>query len=176
MQATPPGTATTTAVSNDAAASADAVGDIQYIAYTSELQLPPIMRLIEKDLSEPYTVYTYRYFLHSWPDLCFTAMAGETCIGVVICKMDRHRDVMRGYIAMLAVANEYRKRGIGSTLVKMAVRTMRDQGADEIALETEISNKGAQALYEHLGFLRHKRMSKYYLNGADAFRLKLWLK
>ncbi|KAI8854079.1 acyl-CoA N-acyltransferase [Chytridium lagenaria] len=125
--------------------------------------------LIEKDLSEPYTIYTYRYFLHSWPDLCYLAMAGEACIGVIICKMEKHREtVMRGYIAMLAVSTQYRKRGIGSRLVKMAVRIMRDQGADEIALETEISNKGAQAL--------HKRMSKYYLNGADAFRLKLWLK
>jgi hypothetical protein len=26
--------------------------------------------LIEKDLSEPYSVFTYRYFLNNWPDLC----------------------------------------------------------------------------------------------------------
>ena len=24
------------------------------------------MRLIEKELSEPYHVYTYRYFVHQW--------------------------------------------------------------------------------------------------------------
>ena len=28
-------------------------------------------------------------------------------------------------------------------------------------------------LYEKLGFLRDKRLQRYYLNGVDAFRLKL---
>jgi hypothetical protein len=41
------------------------------------------------------------------------AMDQDTCIGVIICKLDRHRDALRGYIAMLAVKKEYRKRKIG---------------------------------------------------------------
>lgn len=45
--------------------------DIQYVSYTSELQMPDIMKLIQKDLSEPYSIYTYRYFIHNWPKLCF---------------------------------------------------------------------------------------------------------
>jgi len=45
--------------------------DIRYVSYTSELQMPDIMKLIQKDLSEPYSIYTYRYFIHNWPKLCF---------------------------------------------------------------------------------------------------------
>lgn len=45
--------------------------DIKYVPYTSELQLPGIMSLIENDLSEPYSIYTYRYFINNWPNLCF---------------------------------------------------------------------------------------------------------
>ena len=45
--------------------------DILYVRYESELQMPGIMRLITKDLSEPYSIYTYRYFIHNWPQLCF---------------------------------------------------------------------------------------------------------
>jgi hypothetical protein len=45
--------------------------NIKYSEYNSELQLPDIIRLIENDLSEPYSVYTYRYFIHNWPNLCF---------------------------------------------------------------------------------------------------------
>lgn len=45
--------------------------EIEYISYKSELQMPDIMRLIQKDLSEPYSIYTYRYFIHNWPKLCF---------------------------------------------------------------------------------------------------------
>lgn len=44
---------------------------IEYVSYTSELQMPDIMKLIQKDLSEPYSIYTYRYFIHNWPKLCF---------------------------------------------------------------------------------------------------------
>lgn len=45
--------------------------EIHYVSYESELQMPDIMRLIQKDLSEPYSIYTYRYFIHNWPKLCF---------------------------------------------------------------------------------------------------------
>lgn len=47
------------------------VGNIDFIVYESEVQMPDIMRLITKDLSEPYSIYTYRYFIHNWPKLCF---------------------------------------------------------------------------------------------------------
>ena len=41
-------------------------------------------------------------------------------------------------------------------------------------LETEVTNLGALRLYEGLGFVRDKRLHRYYLNGNDAFRLKVW--
>jgi peptide alpha-N-acetyltransferase len=28
-----------------------------------------IVKLIEADLSEPYSIYTYRYFINNWPSL-----------------------------------------------------------------------------------------------------------
>ena len=54
-----------------AAVSPSVTQDIEYVVYDSELQMPDIMRLIQKDLSEPYSIYTYRYFIHNWPHLCF---------------------------------------------------------------------------------------------------------
>lgn len=45
--------------------------EVVYISYESEHQMPDIMKLIQKDLSEPYSIYTYRYFIHNWPHLCF---------------------------------------------------------------------------------------------------------
>ncbi len=46
----------------------------------------------------------------------------------------------------------------------------------QVVLETEITNKSALKLYENLGFVRDKRLFRYYLNGVDALRLKLWLR
>ncbi|CEG81072.1 Putative Acetyltransferase [Rhizopus microsporus] len=149
---------------------------IEYKQYESELQLPAIIHLIENDLSEPYSIYTYRYFIHNWPNLCFLAMDGDEYVGVIICKVDKHKDRLRGYIAMLAVAKTHRKRSIGSSLVKVAIKAMKEMGADEVVLETEYTNQGALELYQRLGFIKDKRLYRYYLNGVDAFRLKLFCK
>ena len=48
---------------------------IEYISYKDETQLPEIMALIDQELSEPYSIFTYRYFITLWPDLCF--MVGD---------------------------------------------------------------------------------------------------
>ena len=60
---------------------------ISYVRYENESQMPDIMRLITKDLSEPYSIYTYRYFIHNWPKLCFLAMDEDTCVGAIVCKV-----------------------------------------------------------------------------------------
>ena len=46
----------------------------------------------------------------------------------------------------------------------------------EIALETEVTNTAAMKLYERLGFLKSKRLHRYYLNGNSAFRFLLLIK
>lgn len=47
------------------------IDGVKYVCYKNEQQMKDIMRLIQKDLSEPYSIYTYRYFIHNWPKLCF---------------------------------------------------------------------------------------------------------
>jgi len=161
----------------DAAVAVDQLNGVTYHIYQSELNMPDIMRLIQKDLSEPYSIYTYRYFIHNWPNLCFMARVEDECVGAIVCKLDYHKKVVkRGYIAMLAVDSKFRKRAIGSTLVQKAIQAMDAQEADEVVLETEITNRPALRLYENLGFVRDKRLFRYYLNGVDALRLKLWLR
>lgn len=58
----------------------------------------------------------------------------------------------------------------------MAIDAMAARDADEIVLETEVTNTASLKLYERLGFLRSKRLHRYYLNGNTAFRLVLYLK
>lgn len=145
--------------------------------YRNERDLRLIQPLIDKDLSEPYSIFTYRYFINQWPDLCYLALEGEECIGAVVSKLEStNRNVYRGYIAMLAVREDRRKMGLGSKLVASAIEAMIEKNCHEVTLEAEVTNAGALRLYENLGFIRDKRLEKYYLNGNDAFRLKLRLK
>ncbi|KAJ3992828.1 hypothetical protein F5050DRAFT_848536 [Lentinula boryana] len=39
---------------------------ITYRLYTGEPDLPHIISLIASELSEPYVIYTFRYFLTQW--------------------------------------------------------------------------------------------------------------
>ena len=53
--------------------------ELRYIQYEHELEaqyLPAIRSLISKDLSEPYSIYVYRYFLCQWAHLCFMVRFG----------------------------------------------------------------------------------------------------
>jgi len=74
---------------------------------------------------------------------------------------------------MLSVSRDWRKRGIASTLVRNAIDVMKQHGVEEVVLETEFDNLAALSLYESLGFIREKRLYRFYLNGKDAFRLVL---
>lgn len=85
------------------------------------------------------------------------------------------RNINRGYIAMLAVRRDFRKLRLGSSLVATAIDAMIANQCQEVTLEAEVTNKAALRLYENLGFIRDKRLEKYYLNGSDAYRLKLRL-
>ncbi|KAI5651041.1 hypothetical protein M9H77_37046 [Catharanthus roseus] len=231
---------------NEMEATIEEGGKIEYVSYGGEEHLPLIMNLVDQELSEPYSIFTYRYFVYLWPQLSFLAFHEGKCVGTVVCKMGDHRNTLRGYIAMLVVLKPYRGRGIATELVSRSIAVMMQSGCEEerseewqsssknsipsskplsqqnaypvfcnywileacddvpffyfvlkpscfsyssmhvrcptllllpenvqVTLEAEVTNKGALALYGRLGFIRSKRLFRYYLNGVDAFRLKL---
>ena len=142
------------------------------------------MQMMSRDLSEPYPIYTYRYFVHQWPELTLLAYYKGKCLGTIVSKMDKvkktHYDETifrkRGYIAMLSVEPEFRRLGLGRLLVKKTIDIMIADGADEVMLETEMNNYAALRLYESFGFIRDKRLKSYYVSGIDAYKLKLLIK
>jgi peptide alpha-N-acetyltransferase len=93
----------------------EALFQLRIEEYRDETQLPDIMTLVDRDLSEPYSIFTYRYFLQGWPSLCYLAWVGDEMVGVVVCKaeVEAISEINCGYIAMLAVDQKHRRRGIG---------------------------------------------------------------
>lgn len=134
------------------------------------------MKMIEQNLSEPYSIFTYRYFMNNWKELSFLAVYNNEIIGVIIGKLEKHKETNRnrGYVAMIVVKKEFRRYKIGQKLTKLFIEKVKEDKGDEVVLETEACNIAALKMYESLGFARVKRLKNYYLNGNDAFRLKLW--
>jgi hypothetical protein len=61
-----------------------ASSELRYVQYDSKKEatyLKAIRQLISKDLSEPYSIYVYRYFLYEWGDLCFMVFTHMSGLG-----------------------------------------------------------------------------------------------
>jgi N-alpha-acetyltransferase 30 len=125
--------------------------------------------------------------LARFPSLCLLAVSttSREPIGCVVGKIDDEEvvdeqngqvtTVPTGYIGMLAVSRDYRRRGIGKDLVRQVVLRMKRMGCTSVTLETEVSNVTAQRLYQDsFGFIREELLVRYYLNFGDAYRLRLW--
>src|ERR1700722_465196 len=71
-------------------------GPTDLVVYRQEDEdkfLEPIRELITKDLSEPYSIYVYRYFLFQWPELCW--MVSPLCSPTLTTLTLRRRSTRR---------------------------------------------------------------------------------
>lgn len=74
------------------------------------------------------------------------------------------------HITNIAVAEEFRGRGIGKQLTKALIQYLSNLGASYATLEVRVSNERAQNLYKGLGFVSVGKRKKYYEdNGEDAY-------
>ncbi len=81
-----------------------------------------------------------------------------------------------GEILNLAVAPEFRRRGIGGELLEAGLEAFQRRRAHEVFLEVRESNRSAQALYLARGFRPVGQRASYYRNPReDALVLRLSL-
>lgn len=143
----------------------------------SVVEIARVHELVAQDLSEPYTVAIYNYFIQNWPDLAIFAYEEsdpEHPVGVIVGGLRIHQNKkIRGYIAMLAVRKEARGKGIAKRLVQEQIQAFIARNADEVILEAEADNKAGLGLYLGQGFIRTRRMTRYYFGMSDAYRLVL---
>ena len=151
--------------------------------YPGNHQRQRIIELMTKYLSEPYPVYTYMFFLDLYPDctiLCYDKNKKNEknelfVCGAIVGNINKKESKKQGYIAMLAVEEEYRKRGLGKKMVELLIDIYKNiYKVDEISIETEFDNYAALNLYESFGFVRTKMYLNYYFNANNAYKLKLF--
>ena len=74
------------------------------------------------------------------------------------------------HITNIAVAEKYRRQGIGGAVTQALLQYLSNLGAAYATLEVRESNLAAQLLYGKLGFVSVGRRKRYYEdNGEDAF-------
>lgn len=76
-------------------------------------------------------------------------------VGTCMAGFDGHR----GWVYFMAVAPEYRRRGIGSQLMAHAECRLADLGCLKVNLQVRASSPDAVRFYERLGFQVEERIS-----------------
>jgi ribosomal protein S18 acetylase RimI-like enzyme len=103
----------------------------------------------------------------SWTlDGTFVAVAGAEVIGSLHLDASRHGF---GEIGM-AVAREWRGRGVGSALLATAIEWAREQGLHKLSLSVFPHNTAAIAIYRRFGFVEEGRRVKHYRRASG----ELW--
>ncbi|RLF20430.1 MAG: ribosomal-protein-alanine N-acetyltransferase [Thermoprotei archaeon] len=126
-------------------------------------QVYDIERASFKDPYPPDLLRTLALF-HN--DTFLVAVYGDKVVGYVIGAI--RWDVI-GHILNIAVHPDYRRRGIGSILMKEIMKRLKEKGARIYRLEVRVSNTPAQHLYERLGFRKAYVIKGYYNDGEDCY-------
>lgn len=97
-------------------------------------------------------------FLKRNPATNFIAQQDANVVGVILCGHDGRR----GYIYHLAVNPNYRRNGIGKSLVNRAIEALRKEEINKVALVVFKSNELGNKFWESIGF--EKREDLIYRN------------
>jgi ribosomal-protein-alanine N-acetyltransferase len=76
-----------------------------------------------------------------------------------------------GHIKDIAVREQQRGQGIGSTLLERALGVLAARGVASVKLEVRESNTGARRLYREFDFVHRRTVPRYYSDGEDALVL-----
>ena len=125
------------------------------IVRMNESHTAAVAELEKQNFSEPWPEIAVRGELTNKLALWLVALDGETVVGYVGSQtVLQEADMMN-----IAVADSHRRRGIARMLVEELIRQL---DAYQLTLEVRVSNAGAIALYDSLGFTQVGLRKNYY--------------
>lgn len=125
--------------------------------------VPQVAGLEKLCFSAPWSENSISSELGNPLSLWLVALDGETVAGYVgsqtVCG---ETDMMN-----IAVHPDYRRQGIGETLILSLVEALKEKDSHALTLEVRASNAPARALYEKLGFSQVGLRKNYYRNPKE---------
>jgi ribosomal protein S18 acetylase RimI-like enzyme len=125
-------------------------------SYSAE-DLPEAEALVRSSLPDLTGNLTARRLATELSTVARTDAEGSLA-GAVLCE---RRETGQGFVAYLAVAPDWRGRGLGRALLSGALGQMRSAGLDSAALGVNGANRSATALYESVGMRIESRADRY---------------
>lgn len=92
--------------------------------------------------------------------------------GFCVVDWKREAGVKVGHFITVDVAPEHRRAGIGRVLMEAGEAHLAGAGCTGVVLEVAVSNAGAQAFYEQLGYRESGYIPGYYGDGSSALVMR----
>ena len=128
-----------------------------------ETHIAQIAALEKRCFSDPWSETSVRSELTNPLSYWLVAQEDGKLIGYVGSQsVPPEADVMN-----LAVAPEWRNKGIGRALMTALIAQLHSRGITALFLEVRVGNTPAQNLYRSLGFVEAGRRPKYYVNPTE---------
>jgi ribosomal protein S18 acetylase RimI-like enzyme len=96
-------------------------------------------------------------FLVKNKGLCYVCRHENKIIGTILCGHDGRR----GYIYHVTVADEYRRKGIGKTLVEKSLSGLKEAGIDKCHLFVIADNAAGNDFWASIGWVRREDILVY---------------
>ncbi len=138
---------------------------VRRLAYSD---LPAVISIERRSFPTPWSLAMFVLELSKPSGICLAATTGDELLGYLVCS--RYDQVW--HLMNVAVAPERRRAGVARRLISQLLEA--SGGELPFTLEVRVSNQGAIAMYERLGFRSAGVRPRYYQdNGEDA--LIMWL-
>jgi len=86
------------------------------------------------------------------PEGMFIAEWNRKPVGVVFARVDKKREEKKGFINLIGLVPEFRRRGIGRKLVEKAIENLKERGMETVESWTREEYLGYRKLLESMGF------------------------
>ena len=132
--------------------------------------LQQVMTIEKESFSDPWHISTFKRELRQRKKYThfYVARQNNEVIGYIVFYIF----CGEGHIMNIAVASEYRRRGVAKYLLACALEVVRNNAGEEVFLEVAVNNTAAQGLYRQFGFEVYGIRKRYYSNGEDAYVLR----
>ena len=128
------------------------------ITKMTSAHIEEISRLEKECFSSPWSEEGLRSELDNSFARFFVALSDGKIAGYI----GSHNILGEVYITNVAVFPEFRRNGVGNTLVRFLVNEMKAENAEFVTLEVRESNFNAIALYEKSGFEKVGKRKDFY--------------
>ena len=134
------------------------------ITIGEDKHLPEIYQIEKLSFPQPYSLPLLEALTHMNRNILLVATSRDKVLGYIIVSVEGER----GHVISIAVSPEYRRTGVGRSLLNEATRILKDRGVKSIHLEARRSNIPTLRFYEKLGFKLTGFIKAYYEDGEDA--------